>query len=120
MSNNYMKTLAASFLRAKLAAQTPEEMMHEQAETPEQEQLEHAAGGYEEGGELPGDESHEEMEAPDMESLEHAPDGYEEGGEGAGLDDADEDAHLDQMLSQLSPEELDQLAEQLARSEEVV
>jgi ElaB/YqjD/DUF883 family membrane-anchored ribosome-binding protein len=114
MSNNYMKTLAASFLRAKLAAQTPEEKMHEQAETPEQEQLEHAAGGYEEGGELPGNEAHEEMETPEAESLEHAPGGYEEGGEEMPAGNPDEDAHLDQMLSQLSPEELDQLAEQLA------
>jgi hypothetical protein len=114
MSNNYMKNLAAAFLRAKLAAQTPEEAMHEQAETPEQEQLEHAPGGYEEGGELPGDEGHEQMEAPEAEGLEHATGGLEEGDEEMGGLNPDEDAHLDQMLSQLSPEELDQLAEQLA------
>lgn len=114
MPNNYMKNLAAAFLRAKLAAQTPEEAMHEQAETPEQEQLEHAPGGYEEGGELPGDEGHEQMEAPEAEGLEHMTGGPEEGGEEMGGLNPDEDAHLDQMLSQLPPEELDQLAEQLA------
>ena len=125
MPNNYMKNLAAAFLKAKLAAQHPEEAMHEQAETPEQEQLEHAAGGYEEGGELSGDEGHEQMETPvaeglehmtggSEEGLEHMTGGSEEGGEEMGDLNPEEDAHLDQMLSQLSPEELDQLAEQLA------
>ena len=61
-------------------------------------------------------EMYEAAESPEMEAAEHAPGGYEEGeqaleGEGAG---GDELAQIEQMISQLSPEELHQLTQELS------
>lgn len=81
--------LAAEYL-LKLAdeymAANPEEQAHEQGETPEQEVAEHAPGGYEENA-------------------------VEEGEQALPVAD---DAEIEKVLSDLSPEELDDLASQLA------
>ena len=107
MSNNYAKTLAAIISKAKLAAEMPPEVeaAHEAAESPEQEAMEHQPGQYEEGGEEnPEIAAHEGLESAPQEGLEQALGG----GEGAG------EEHIDQLLSQLSPEEIEQLAAELS------
>ena len=58
------------------------------------------------------EEMHEAAETPAMEAAEHAPGGYEEGGEGS-----DQLAQIEQMIAQLSPEELQQLTQELAAQE---
>jgi hypothetical protein len=55
------------------------------------------------------EEMHEAAETPQMEAAEHAPGGYEEAGEGGG----DELAQIEQLISQLSPEEVQQLIQEL-------
>jgi hypothetical protein len=112
MSNTYAMKLAAAILKSKLAAgkmPAEAEAAHEAAESPAQEKLEHQPGQYEEGGEgLEGaaeSQGHEAAEAPAQEELEHAM---------AGAGEGTEEDHIDQLLSQLSPEELDQLAAELS------
>lgn len=115
MSNNYAKTLAAIISKAKLAAEMPPEVeaAHEAAESPGQEAMEHQPGQYEEGGEgNPETAEHEMLETAPQESAEHALGGEEAAGEGMGEGMGEE--HIDQLLSQLSPEELEQLATELS------
>jgi hypothetical protein len=58
------------------------------------------------------EEMYEAAETPQMEAAEHAPGGYEEGGEGS-----DQLAQIEQMIAQLSPEELQQLVQELTAQE---
>ena len=55
------------------------------------------------------EDPHEMMESPLQEAQEHMPGGYEEGEEGG-----EGEGDIEQLLSQLSPEELQQLAEELS------
>jgi hypothetical protein len=85
-----LKNILASFL-AKQAAQgdepqLPPEALHEMTEDPQQESLEHSPGGYEEG----------EVEPEEL-TGEH------------------DDSHVEQLLSQLSPEEIEELTSLLAQ-----
>lgn len=98
------------------------EQAHEQSETPEQEALEHMPGEYEEHGEAHPEElheapMHEHEESAEAEMSEH-PEGEvspEELEASTPLsEEAHEDAAIEQMLSQLSPEQVDQLASQLS------
>lgn len=119
--------LAAEYLlkladaHAKATAEESEQA-HEQAETPAQETLEHMPGEYEEHGEVLPEEAHEATnheheESPAAEMSEHS--------EGEGLPDEleaapplneepHEDAVIEHMLSQLSPEQVEHLASQLS------
>jgi DNA-binding transcriptional regulator YhcF (GntR family) len=81
----YLKKQAAPGGMPPEAGADPAEAMHEAAESPQAEMAEHAPGGYEEGG-------------------EHLPD----------MSGGDHDAQLEHLLSQLSPEELEQLATELS------
>jgi hypothetical protein len=95
------------------AAANPEEQAHEMGETPEHEALEHLhsesedpmseypeQGNPEGVSELPG---HEQAELPAEEVVEHG-----EPSEGH------EDSEVEHLISQLTPEQLDHLAAQLA------
>ena len=119
--------LAAEYLlkladaHAEAMAQDPEQA-HEQAETPEQEALEHMPGEYEEHGEALPEEpqeapTHEQEESPEAEMFEH-PEGEVSPEELEASPHPDEEGHddaaIEHMLSQLSPEQVDQLASQLS------
>jgi len=100
MSNPLAKSLIANFLHAKRAAEelgNPAEAAHEQSEAPQAEMLEHALGGGE------GAEGHDESAPVDMGAMGGAMGGGEEEGGG-----------IEHLLSQLSPEELEELATQLS------
>jgi hypothetical protein len=83
---NILATLLAKQAAGEIPMSAGEEAVHEEAETPQEEALEHLPGQYEEGAVEPGEL---------------------EGGE-------DADARVEQLLAQLSPEELDHLTELLA------
>lgn len=98
------------------------EQAHEQAETPEEEALEHMPGEYEEHGETHPEElqespMYEQEESPEPEMFEH-PEGEVSPEELEASSHPDEEMHddaaIEHMLSQLSPEQMDQLASQLS------
>jgi hypothetical protein len=108
LAAEYLLKLADAHAEAKAEEA---EQAHEQSETPEQEALEHMPGEYEEHGEVLPEES------PEPELSEHPEvEGLPEGLEDTDLpsEEAHEDAAVEQMLSQLSPEQIDQLASQLS------
>jgi hypothetical protein len=92
MTNQSAKNLISEYLSAKLAAgENPmlDEAMHEQMESPAQEAEEHMPGGYEEG-EMEPMEGMGDMGGSEGDAVEHA-------------------------LSQLSPEQVEQLASELSQ-----
>lgn len=92
MTNQSAKNLISEYLSAKLAAgENPmlDEAMHEQMESPEQEAAEHMPGGYEEGADEPMEDMGG-MEGMGGDAVEHA-------------------------LSQLSPDQVEQLASELSQ-----
>jgi len=94
MTNNSASQLIAAYLK-KHAAEMPQ-------------QLDPALLGAQAPD---GSAEHEQAESPEHEMAEHQPGGYEAGGEeGAG----GHEAEIEHLLSQLSPEELEQLANELA------
>jgi len=98
MSHPYAKSLIANFLQSKRAAEepgNPAEAAHEQSEAPQAEMLEHAMGGGE------GAEGHNES----------APIGM---GMGMGMGGGEGGGDIEHLLSQLSPQELEELATELS------
>ena len=107
-----IKIAAAYLLKLAEAYEASEEnQTHEQAETPEQEALEHLQGEdeslvAEHPQEIPEEEPQETAQHEQIESL-----GTEQNEQ---QEDSLDDASVEQMLSQMSPEQLDHLAEQLS------